>query len=331
VLLEKEDALAAGASSGNSGLGCTGYDAPVGSLERRLLRRSIQLHPNLYRSFGMSYDHVRKSGSLVVAWTPEQLAKLPAVLDENREAGDTEAVMLSPEELREMEPALSHAALGAVFCPREAVVEPWLVPMGYAESARLHGADIRTSTKAVGASFDGNIWEIRTAHSVDSSSGRSKQGELLTRYTPAPSSANAGDDECGTSTVHARMVINCAGLYGDYVQRYMHSNENEGSGGSATSSSSSSTTTTTTTTSSGTTTTTTNHDDKSADDISRDNSHDNSHDNSPPVFTIVPRKGQFVVFKMQGEEEDGGAAVGPEMIVEPVATQVKSNSLWCSQ
>ena len=34
VLLEAEDALAAEASSGNSGLGCTGYDAPIGTLER---------------------------------------------------------------------------------------------------------------------------------------------------------------------------------------------------------------------------------------------------------------------------------------------------------
>lgn len=55
VLLEREDVVSAAASSGNSGLGCTGYDAPVGSLERQLLRRSIQLHPTLYRSFGLSY------------------------------------------------------------------------------------------------------------------------------------------------------------------------------------------------------------------------------------------------------------------------------------
>jgi len=34
ILLEAEDALASAASGGNSGLGCTGYDAPVGSLER---------------------------------------------------------------------------------------------------------------------------------------------------------------------------------------------------------------------------------------------------------------------------------------------------------
>ena len=45
-----------------------------------------------------------------------------------------------------MEPSLSHQALGAVFCPHEAVVEPWLVPMGYAESARLNGVEIQTGS-----------------------------------------------------------------------------------------------------------------------------------------------------------------------------------------
>lgn len=50
IVIEREDVVGAGTSSRNSGLGCTGYDAPVGSLERRLLRRSIRLHQNLYRS-----------------------------------------------------------------------------------------------------------------------------------------------------------------------------------------------------------------------------------------------------------------------------------------
>ncbi len=76
TLVEREDDWAAAASSGNSGIGCTGYDAPVGSLERRLLRRSVQRHPELMRSFGLSHEHVRKCGSLVVAWTAEQLAQV---------------------------------------------------------------------------------------------------------------------------------------------------------------------------------------------------------------------------------------------------------------
>jgi glycerol-3-phosphate dehydrogenase len=58
--------------------------------------------------------------------------------------GNEEACILSQEELRVMEPSLSHKALGAVYCPYEAVVEPWLVAMGYAESARLNGVHMQT-------------------------------------------------------------------------------------------------------------------------------------------------------------------------------------------
>jgi len=100
-------AIVTGATSGNSGIGCTGYDAPPGSLERRLLRRSIQLHPQLYRSLGLSYAHVNKCGALVVAWTPQELLALPEIVAENHEAGDTEARLLDRDELLALEPALS--------------------------------------------------------------------------------------------------------------------------------------------------------------------------------------------------------------------------------
>lgn len=186
ALLEKEHALVTGASGGNSGLGCTGYDAPVGSLERKLLRRSIQRHPNLYRSLGLSYEHVSKSGSLVVAWTPEELKALPRILEENHEIGDGEAKLLTQEELRELEPALSKKALGAVHVPREMIAEPWLVPIAFAESARLHGADIRLGTQLLAASRgQDNVWSLRVSQGLP---------------------------------LKSHVVINCAGLYGDEVE-----------------------------------------------------------------------------------------------------------------
>jgi glycerol-3-phosphate dehydrogenase len=217
VLLEQEDAPAAGASSGNSGLGCTGYDAPVGSLERALLRRSIQLHQHLYRSFGLSHEHVRKSGSLVVAWDEEQLAKLPAVLEENREAGDSEAQLVSREELRALEPALGPDALGAVLCPREAVVEPWLVPVGYAESARLHGAELRFQSALRGAAFNAERreWSLLVQRTRLAQVGRSRKGELLAS-TPLPEPDGGA---AAAETLAARVVVNCAGLFGDKVEQ----------------------------------------------------------------------------------------------------------------
>ncbi|GBG33495.1 NADFAD-dependent dehydrogenase, putative [Hondaea fermentalgiana] len=225
ALLEKEDAFAAGASSGNSGLGCTGYDAPVGSLERKLLRRSIQLHQELYRSFGLSHEHVRKCGSLVVAWNDEQHAELPQVLDENRLAGDNEAILLSAQELREVEPALDHSARGAVLCPYEAVVEPWLVPMGYAESARRFGANLFLRSRVASASRDANanVWELKVENSEDASLGRSQTQKLL---TDAHAQAHVRqplhqtrDDVWSSPKLRARVVVNCAGLWGDELER----------------------------------------------------------------------------------------------------------------
>ena len=192
VVLEKDASVCAGASSGNSGIGCTGYDAPPGSLERLLLRRSIRRHPHLYRSLGLSYNHVRKCGALVVAWTPEELAKLDNILEENLEAGDLESRKLTGDELRGIEPALSGDALGAVWAPREMVTEPWLVPIAYANSALLHGAQILTGKEMVSAGVrlsdnqGSKIWKVKT-----------RQGDVF----------------------RARSIINCGGLYGDKIDR----------------------------------------------------------------------------------------------------------------
>ena len=114
---------------------------------------------------------------------------------------------------------MSPAALGAVFCPREAVVEPWLVAHGYAESARLHGVEMRLATEAVGATLAApGVWEVRTRASPACQSGRSKPGELLVQ--PPAAAADDAAPRAPTDSVRARVVINCAGLYGDIVESW---------------------------------------------------------------------------------------------------------------
>ena len=222
------------ASSGNSGLGHTGYDAPVGSLERRLLRRSIEIHPTLYRAMGLSIDrgHVNKSGGSVVRGGAKELAK---VLEENHQAGDLEATIED----------------GQVHCPREAVVEPFLVSAGYAEMVRrldnvtlLTGAEVVNVAKRVEG---GQGWELilkeknkrctkcgneterewrRKVKGGISSDGGSSDGILnfdrvLTRCSACDKDDNDGDNDVleKREIVRGDFVINAGGLYVDEIEK----------------------------------------------------------------------------------------------------------------
>ena len=202
ALLEKEEHLVAGAaSSGNSGIGCTGYDAPAGSLERALLRRAIERHPELMRSLGLSYQHVNKCGALVVAQSLDHCAFLEEVIHANRSAGDPEACELCRAEILQREPGLSRDVEGGVLVPREVVVEPWLIPIAYAHAAQQHGAEIFTDQLVVAA---------------EHSPAPSTEGERDSNGVP-PQSRWVLRCASGRS-FHARTVINCAGLFGDDLE-----------------------------------------------------------------------------------------------------------------
>ena len=107
-------------------------------------------------------------------------------MQENIDAGDTESILLAKNDLLELEPSLNKDALGAVFANREMVTEPWLVPIAYAHSARLHGAEILVSKEVVSADFDAEqrLWALKSK---------------------------------SNDTYYAKHVINCAGIYGDKI------------------------------------------------------------------------------------------------------------------
>ncbi|KAL7527607.1 hypothetical protein ACHAWF_002242 [Thalassiosira exigua] len=169
--------LCDGASGRNSGVICTGVDAPRGSLERALIRDSI----GGIRGFCEEHNvPARECGSLVCAWpwdddddedggegeegedekkiddacddvgsggreesrdsTRVAAAKLELVLAESRDAGDA-AARLSPEEVAKLEPSLSPECRGVVHIEGEVVVDPWLFCLALAAHCRELAAE----------------------------------------------------------------------------------------------------------------------------------------------------------------------------------------------
>lgn len=183
LLLEKEAHLVSMASSGNSGMLHTGFDAPLGSIELACILRCQQQVLPVIESLGLPYS---KIGATMVAWNDQQKEKLPQVIQKAKNANMDDVLELSVSQLYQREPHVAHRATGALWIPREAVIDPWLTPISFAHHAKSLGAKVLTSTMVQGCERDSQgIWRVST-----------NQGLF-----------------------RGRVVINSAGLYGDVVDK----------------------------------------------------------------------------------------------------------------
>ena len=228
ILLERNPHLCNEASGRNSGVICTGVDAPSGSLERALIRDSI----SRVREFCVEHNvPMRECGSLVCLWpwdehdniitddedekkidddntlvtkpgSPDD--KLERVLQESLIAGD-DATLLSSKSVLNLEPSLSSHCRGAVHIPGEIVVDPWLFPLALATHARELGKQ----------SIHGqNIDVIQTGREVvmDSSSFNTEEGiwNLVTRRC---------EKDSEDVVFQTKSIINSVGVNSDLMQK----------------------------------------------------------------------------------------------------------------
>ncbi|WP_440509298.1 FAD-dependent oxidoreductase, partial [Serratia ureilytica] len=126
LLLEKGGDILSGASKANSALLHTGFDAPSGSLELHCMQAG-------YREFIAIRERMNlpllPTGALVVAWDEQQLAALPAIVQQAHDNGVLDVAQIDAAELYRREPQLAPGALAAVEVPGESVIDPWSTPL----------------------------------------------------------------------------------------------------------------------------------------------------------------------------------------------------------
>ena len=149
TLLEAGPDVGAGTSKANTALLHTGFDAKPGTLEARLVARGYELLGDYAERVGIPLE---RTGALLVAWTEEQLAELPGILERARANGVSEVRELGAEELYRREPQLGAGAHGAIEVPGESLVCPFTTPLAYATEAVLRGCDLRRSTPVTSVS-----------------------------------------------------------------------------------------------------------------------------------------------------------------------------------
>ncbi|MEP2715998.1 NAD(P)/FAD-dependent oxidoreductase [Pseudophaeobacter sp.] len=182
AIVEKASDILDGASKANSAILHTGFDAPPGSLELQCVQAGYREYESIRDELGLVQE---KSGALVVAWSPKDLAGLEAIQNQAHDNGVQEVTFLDRAALRKQEPNLSQAALGALFVQGESIIDPWSAPYAYLHQALENGARSYLSCAITNGEFDGEVWSFETSAGV----------------------------------LRSRAVINCAGLYGDLVDQ----------------------------------------------------------------------------------------------------------------
>lgn len=180
LVLEKENDVAMGTTKANSAIVHAGYDPAHGTLMAKLNVQGSAMMEELCRRLSVKYKRI---GSFVVAFNEEQRAHLQEMLENGNKNGVPGLALLSGEEARKMEPALSENVCAALYTPAAAVIDPWGLCIAEAETAVRNGVELKLRSAVTGLEDRG--------------------GSVLLHTT-------SGDYE-------AAFVVNCAGGWGHEI------------------------------------------------------------------------------------------------------------------
>ncbi len=181
LVLEAAEDILDGASKGNSAILHTGFDAPPGTLEAACVAAGHAEYQEIHAALGLPLD---RSGALVLAWSEEEAARLPVLMDKARANGVAAIDPLTAAEVRALEPALADGVVAGFRVRDEFLIDPWSAPLAYLRQALANGAELRRGCAVTGAERKGDHWHITTTR----------------------------------EDVAARTVIVAAGLWGDQVE-----------------------------------------------------------------------------------------------------------------
>ena len=184
-VLERSEDVCTGTSKANSAIIHAGFDAAHGSLMAKYNLLGNRMYPELAKELDFDY---KNNGSLVLARHEEDIHKLEALMENGRKNGVGKLEIVGRERLKELEPAVGHVPVAALYAPTAGIICPFGATIAFAENACTNGVEFRFDTEVKGLSpaEDENgesFWVIQTAQGV----------------------------------IHSRCVVNAAGVYSDVL------------------------------------------------------------------------------------------------------------------
>lgn len=187
TVIEKEKVLAKHQTGNNSGVIHSGIYYKPGSLKATNCIRGYNMLIDFCRNNEVPFD---LCGKIIVATSQEEIPLMQNLFTRGQQNGLTDLKMLSADELKEYEPHV--AGIAGIAVPETGIVDYTLVSEKYAYKIKELGGEIILGEHVIDIQND-------NSHSV-----------VVTQKT----------------TYHAKLVINCAGLYSDKIARLTSKNVN---------------------------------------------------------------------------------------------------------
>lgn len=160
AVLEAEADVAMGTSKANSAIVHAGFDCKPGTLMAALNVRGNALFNSWCRELEVPLKH---TGSLVVAFSPEDDGILEKLLAQGRKNGVPGLEIITGDQARQKEPLLSPEVTRALWAPTAAITCPYEFTIACMENAAANGARLFTDAKVTALADEGDAYALACA------------------------------------------------------------------------------------------------------------------------------------------------------------------------
>lgn len=146
-------------SKANTAIWHTGFDAPPGTLESRLVTRGWGLLGDYAERTGIPLE---RTGALLVAWTDEQVAALDGLADKARANGIHDCEIVDRDAVYAAVGTLGPGALAGLTVPGEGIICTWSTTIALATDALARGAEFVRSARVTGVTVGAQATTLQT-------------------------------------------------------------------------------------------------------------------------------------------------------------------------
>lgn len=156
--LDKENDVGNQTTNANSAIIHSGYDPVPGTLKAKLNVLGNKMYDQLASELDVDFYRI---GSLTVALYDEQLPLLEALKERSAQNG-VEVQLLTPEQVKEMEPNINPCVKGALYAPTAGIIDPFNLSVHAMENAMDNGVELFLNEEVIDIKYENEIFIVYT-------------------------------------------------------------------------------------------------------------------------------------------------------------------------